>query len=163
MHMHAHAVCMQYACSVHAQRTIIVLSFEASATCTCMQYACCMHAVCMHSARAHMHSARVHMHSARAHALARTRMHIPTCTAHARMQTRSVVYEMRNGMYRPLSYAISTTLVQIPALIIISFAINILSFAIGHWPGPNLTRIPTAALARTSRLPSMLKCLIATT
>mmetsp|Transcript_56160 Transcript_56160/g.111487 ORF Transcript_56160/g.111487 Transcript_56160/m.111487 type:complete len:1121 (-) Transcript_56160:482-3844(-) len=50
---------------------------------------------------------------------------------------RSVIYEMRNGMYRPMSYALSTTIVQIPALIILAFAINVVSFAIGGWPWDN--------------------------
>jgi len=52
-------------------------------------------------------------------------------------ETRSVIYEMKNGMYPPLSYALSTTLVQIPALIILSFAINVIAFAIGGWPWDN--------------------------
>jgi len=49
----------------------------------------------------------------------------------------SVVYEIRAGMYRVISYVGSTSLVQIPALIVLSFAINVCAFGIGGWPWDN--------------------------
>ena len=53
------------------------------------------------------------------------------------VEIKSVVHEIRNGMYRPLSYALSTTVVQAPMLLILSFAINVLVFAVGGWPWDN--------------------------
>jgi len=47
---------------------------------------------------------------------------------------RSVVYEIRAGMYPSASYVLSTSLVQIPMLVILSFAISVCAFAIGGWP-----------------------------
>jgi len=52
-------------------------------------------------------------------------------------ETRSVIYEMRNGMYGAFSYVVSTTIVQIPCFIALSAAINVVSFAIGGWPFDN--------------------------
>ena len=49
----------------------------------------------------------------------------------------SVVYEIRAGMYKAWSYAMSTTLVQIPALFVLAVAINIAAFAVGGWPWDN--------------------------
>ena len=51
--------------------------------------------------------------------------------------TFSVVYELRAGMYKIFSYVASTTLVQIPALFILSLAINLAAFAVGNWPWDN--------------------------
>ncbi|GMH57680.1 hypothetical protein TrLO_g2570 [Triparma laevis f. longispina] len=48
--------------------------------------------------------------------------------------TFSVMYEIRAGMYKAYSYALSTTLVQIPALIFLSACIMVCAFAIGGWP-----------------------------
>jgi len=53
------------------------------------------------------------------------------------MDNRSVVYEIRAGMYKAWSYAMSTTLVQIPALFILAVGINIAAFAVGGWPWDN--------------------------
>lgn len=52
-------------------------------------------------------------------------------------ETRSVVHEMRSGMYSPLSYVASTTLVQLPTLLCLSATICFVSFAIGGWPWDN--------------------------
>ena len=52
-------------------------------------------------------------------------------------EVKPVVHEMRNGMYRPLSYALSTAVVQAPMLLVLSFAINVLVFAVGGWPWDN--------------------------
>lgn len=49
----------------------------------------------------------------------------------------SVVYEIRAGMYRVYSYVLSTSLVQIPALTLLSLAICVVAFAIGDWPWDN--------------------------
>ena len=51
--------------------------------------------------------------------------------------TKSVVSEIRAGMYRAFSYVLSTSLVQIPFLILLGFAISVCSFAIGGWPWDN--------------------------
>ena len=51
--------------------------------------------------------------------------------------TFSVVYELRAGMYKIFSYVASTSLVQIPALFILSLAINLAAFAVGNWPWDN--------------------------
>ena len=53
------------------------------------------------------------------------------------VEMRSVINEIRNGMYRPLSYALSTAVVQAPMLLALSFAINVLVFAVGGWPWDN--------------------------
>jgi hypothetical protein len=52
-------------------------------------------------------------------------------------EMRSVINEIRNGMYRPLSYAFSTTVVQAPMLLVLGFAVNVLVFAVGGWPWDN--------------------------
>ena len=52
-------------------------------------------------------------------------------------EMRSVIFEIRNGMYRSLSYVLSTTIVQAPMLVLLSFAINVLVFAVGGWPWDN--------------------------
>jgi hypothetical protein len=49
----------------------------------------------------------------------------------------SVVYEIRAGMYKAYSFALSTSLVQIPALTLLSFAVCVCAFAIGGWPWDN--------------------------
>lgn len=49
----------------------------------------------------------------------------------------SVVYEIRAGMYKVWSYAMSTTLVQIPALFVLAVGINVAAFAVGDWPWDN--------------------------
>ena len=51
--------------------------------------------------------------------------------------TLSVVNEIRAGMYRVYSYVLSTSLIQLPALVILAFIINVFSFAIGGWPWDN--------------------------
>jgi len=51
--------------------------------------------------------------------------------------TTSVVYEIRAGMYRAFSYVLSTSLVQIPFLILLGIGINVCCFAIGGWPWDN--------------------------
>ena len=48
--------------------------------------------------------------------------------------TLSVMYEIRAGMYKAVSYAMSTTLVQIPALILLSASIMVFAHLIGGWP-----------------------------
>ena len=48
--------------------------------------------------------------------------------------TFSVVYELRAGMYQVWSYVVSTSLVQIPALFLLSVAVNVCCFGIGNWP-----------------------------
>jgi len=53
------------------------------------------------------------------------------------IEMRSVIYEIRNGMYRPFSYALATTMVQVPMLLVLGFAINVLAFAVGGWPWHN--------------------------
>jgi len=50
------------------------------------------------------------------------------------METRSIVLEMKNRMYGPISYALSTTVVQVPMLILLSTAILVFCFLIGGWP-----------------------------
>ncbi len=52
-------------------------------------------------------------------------------------EIKSVVHEIRNGMYRPLSYAFSTAVVQAPMLLALGFVINVLVFAVGGWPWDN--------------------------
>ena len=52
-------------------------------------------------------------------------------------EMKAVVYEIKNGMYRPFAYALSTTVVQVPMLILLSFAINVCVFAVGNWPWDN--------------------------
>jgi ABC-type multidrug transport system ATPase subunit len=46
----------------------------------------------------------------------------------------SVVYELRAGMYQVWSYVVSTSLVQVPALFLLSVAINVCCFGVGNWP-----------------------------
>ena len=53
------------------------------------------------------------------------------------IEMRSVIHEIRNGMYRPFSYALATTMVQVPMLLVLGFAINVLTFAVGGWPWHN--------------------------
>ena len=53
------------------------------------------------------------------------------------IEMRSVIDEIRNGMYRPFSYTLATTIVQAPMLLILGFAINVLVFAVGGWPWDN--------------------------
>ena len=61
--------------------------------------------------------------------------------------TRSVIYEIRSGMYKPFSYVMSTTIVQIPMLILLSALILVVSFGIGGWPFDNfLTSVPVFAM-----------------
>ena len=67
---------------------------------------------------------------------------IPACMAITTLigtnrDTLSVVYEIRAGMYRVHSYVLSTSLVQIPALTVLSFAICVCCFGIGGWPWDN--------------------------
>jgi len=50
---------------------------------------------------------------------------------------RSVVQEIKAGMYRPISYAISTSMVQIPMLLLLSLLVTPLAFLIGGWPWDN--------------------------
>ena len=52
-------------------------------------------------------------------------------------EMRSVIFEIRNGMYRSLSYVLSTAVVQVPMLLVLSFALNVLAFAVGGWPWDN--------------------------
>jgi ABC-type multidrug transport system ATPase subunit len=52
-------------------------------------------------------------------------------------EMRSVIFEIRNGMYRSLSYVLSTTVVQAPMMVALSFAINVVVFAVGGWPWDN--------------------------
>jgi len=51
--------------------------------------------------------------------------------------TFSVIYEIRSGMYKAFSYVISTTIVQIPMLILLSALTLVVSFGIGGWPFDN--------------------------
>ena len=53
------------------------------------------------------------------------------------IEMRSVIDEIRNGMYRPFSYTLATTIVQAPMLLILGFAINVLVFSVGGWPWDN--------------------------
>ena len=67
---------------------------------------------------------------------------LPACMAITTLigtnrDTFSVVYELRAGMYKIFSYVASTSLVQIPALFILSLAINLAAFAVGNWPWDN--------------------------
>jgi len=50
---------------------------------------------------------------------------------------RTAVAEMKAGMYRPISYAFSTGLVQLPMLFFLSLVTNVFCFAIGGWPWDN--------------------------
>merc|ERR1719163_960922 len=67
---------------------------------------------------------------------------LPACMAISTLigtsrDTVSVIYEIRAGMYKAWSYALSTSLVQIPALLVLSFSILVCAFAIGGWPFDN--------------------------
>jgi len=67
---------------------------------------------------------------------------IPPCLAIIQIvpmnfELRTVKLEMRSGMYSALDYSVSTTLVQAPMLILLSFAVYIFAFAIGGWPWDN--------------------------
>jgi len=53
------------------------------------------------------------------------------------VEGRSVVHEMKSGMYRPHSYVISTTLIQVPFMILMSLLIMACAYAIGGWPWDN--------------------------
>jgi len=52
-------------------------------------------------------------------------------------EMRTVIMEMKNRMYGPFSYAMATTVVQVPMLLLLSFAINVFAFLIGGWPWDN--------------------------
>merc|ERR1719223_193058 len=53
------------------------------------------------------------------------------------VEGRSVVHEMKSGMYRPHSYVISTTLIQVPFMILMSLLIMACAHAIGGCPWDN--------------------------
>ena len=53
------------------------------------------------------------------------------------LDTRNVVHEIRSGMYKPLTYVLSTGLVQIPMLLVLGFVICVFCFLIGGWPFDN--------------------------
>jgi len=48
-----------------------------------------------------------------------------------------VVYEIKNGMYRSLSYVFSTSLIQIPMLLALSIITCFFCFLVGNWPWDN--------------------------
>jgi len=49
-------------------------------------------------------------------------------------ELRNAVHEMKSGMYRPLHYVVSTTVVQIPFLFMLAIVVHVVSFAFGGWP-----------------------------
>ena len=72
-------------------------------------------------------------------------------------EMRSVIYEIRNGMYRPLAYVLSTTAVQVPMLLVLSFAINVLVFAVGGWPWENFVTFVLQARSASEYVRSVSK------